>query len=155
MATEILRFGGETGGMAGPLRVSSTLEIPESELQWRFSRSSGPGGQGVNTTDSRAQLRWDIEASQALSDEQRARLLTRLAHRLTAGVLQVTASQQRSQLQNRDAAQRRLAEIVAAALAPPPRARRATKPTRGSVERRIAGKRRRSDIKRLRRNKDE
>ena len=138
--------------MTGPLRVNASVVIPDQELQWRFSRSSGPGGQGVNTTDSRAQLRWDTAASTALSPEQRSRLVARLGTRLTDGVLQISASEQRSQLQNRDAAERRLVEIVAAALAPPPRARRATRPTRGSVERRIAGKRRRSDVKRLRRD---
>jgi ribosome-associated protein len=106
----------------------------------------------VNTTDSRVQLRWDVGASAAVTDEQRNRLLGRLGTRLIAGVLQVSASEQRSQLQNRDAAERRLVEIVGAALAPPARARRATRPTRGSVERRIAGKRRRSDVKRLRRD---
>jgi ribosome-associated protein len=141
--------------MAGPLRVNSSLEIPEGELQWRFSRSSGPGGQSVNTTDSRVQLRWDVGTSPALSDEQRSRLLARLRARLTGGVLQISASEQRSQAQNRDAAERRLVAVVGAALAPPPRARRATKPTRGSVERRIAGKRRRSDIKRLRRDTED
>ena len=138
--------------MAGPLRVNGSVVIPENELQWRFSRSSGPGGQGVNTTDSRAQLRWDIAGSTAVSAEQRSRLLGRLSTRLTDGVLQISASEQRSQLQNRDAAERRLVDLVAAALAPPPRSRRATRPTRGSVERRIAGKRRRSDVKKLRRD---
>lgn len=138
--------------MAGPLRVNGSVLIPEAELQWRFSRSSGPGGQGVNTTASRAQLRWDITASAALSADQRNRLLHRLGARLTNGVLQISASEQRSQLQNRDAAEHRLVEIVAAALAPPPRNRRATRPTRGSQERRIAGKKRRSDLKRLRRD---
>jgi ribosome-associated protein len=138
--------------MAGPLRVNGSVVIPEHELQWRFSRSSGPGGQGVNTTDSRAQLRWDVATSSALSGDQRSRVLSRLHNRLTEGVLQISASEQRSQLQNRDAAERRLVQIVSSALAPPPRTRRATRPTRGSVERRIAGKRRRSDIKRLRRD---
>jgi ribosome-associated protein len=138
--------------MAGPLRVNGSVVIPEHELQWRFSRSSGPGGQGVNTTDSRAQLRWDITGSAAVTEEQRLRLLGRLGTRLTDGVLQISASEQRSQLQNRDAAERRLVDLVAGALAPPPRSRRATRPTRGSVERRIAGKRRRSDVKRLRRD---
>jgi ribosome-associated protein len=138
--------------MAGPLRVNGSVVIPEHELQWRFSRSSGPGGQGVNTTDSRAQLRWDVANSSAISHDQRSRLLARLSNRLTNGVLQISASEQRSQLQNRDAAERRLVEIVGSALAPPPRTRHATRPTRGSVERRIAGKRRRSDVKRLRRD---
>jgi ribosome-associated protein len=134
-----------------PLRVTGSLLIPAEELEWRFSRASGPGGQGVNTTDSRVQLRWDVTASRALTEPQRARLLGRLATRLVDGAVQVTAAETRSQRQNREAAQRRLAENVAAALAPPPRRRRATKPTRGSVERRIEGKRRRSDVKRLRR----
>ena len=138
--------------MAGPLRVNGSVVIPEQELQWRFSRSSGPGGQGVNTTDSRVQLRWDVTVSTALTPEQRTLLLNRLGTRLTDGVLQISASEQRSQLQNRDAAEQRLVAIVGAALAPPPRARRATRPTRGSIERRIAGKRRRSDVKRLRRD---
>ena len=138
--------------MAGPLQVNGAVTIPEAELQWRFSRSSGPGGQSVNTTDSRAQLRWDVAASTALTADQRVRVMQRLGARLIDGVLQVSSSEQRSQLQNRDAAERRLVEIVAAALAPPPRARRATKPTRGSTERRIAGKKRRSDIKKLRRD---
>ena len=137
--------------MAGPLQVNGSVTIPEAELQWRFSRSSGPGGQSVNTTDSRAQLRWDVAASTALTADQRVRAMQRLGARLIDGVLQVSSSEQRSQLQNRDTAERRLVEIVAAALAPPPRARRATKPTRGSTERRIAGKKRRSDIKKLRR----
>ena len=141
--------------MTGPLRVNGSLLIPEAELQWRFSRSSGPGGQGVNTTDSRVQLRWDVATSSALTEDQRSRLLPRLAGRLINGSLQISASEQRSQLQNRDAAERRLVEIVAAALAPPPRARRATRPTRGSQERRIAGKKRRSDVKRLRRDTSE
>jgi len=140
------------GAMAGPLRVNGSVVIPEQELQWRFSRSSGPGGQGVNTTDSRVQLRWDVTVSTALTPEQRTLLLNRLGTRLTDGVLQISASEQRSQLQNRDAAEQRLVAIVGAALAPPPRARRATRPTRGSIERRIAGKRRRSDVKRLRRD---
>jgi ribosome-associated protein len=141
--------------MAGPLRVDDTVTIPEVELKWRFSRSSGPGGQGVNTTDSRVQVRWDVAASVGLSPEQRERILHRLGPRLLDGVLQITASEQRSQRQNREAAERRLARIVAEALAPPPRARRATRATRGSQERRIAQKKRRGDLKRLRRDTSE
>jgi ribosome-associated protein len=97
-------------------------------------------------------LRWDVANSSALTQDQRSRLLHRLGARLINGVLQISASEQRSQLQNRDAAERRLVDIIGAALAPPPRARRATRPTRGSQERRIAGKKRRSDVKRLRRD---
>lgn len=137
--------------MRGALHVKGTVVIPAAELTWRFSRSSGPGGQGVNTTDSRVELLFDVVRSTALSPSQRARAVERLAGRLVGGVLSVTASEHRSQLRNREAAQRRLAQELAAAIAPPPRARRATKATRGSVERRIAGKKRRAETKRLRR----
>lgn len=136
--------------MADPLRVNESVSIPEGELDWRFSRSSGPGGQGVNTTDSRVQVRWDVAASVALTDQQRERVLERLGPRLVDGVLQIAVSEQRSQRQNREVARERLARIVAGALAPPPRARRATRATRGSQERRIAQKKRRGRIKRLR-----
>jgi ribosome-associated protein len=125
--------------------------IPESELAWRFSRSSGPGGQGVNTTDSRVELSYDIARSTALNDSQRARALERLESRLVDGTLTIVASEQRSQLRNREAAEERLAETIAAAIAPPPRPRRPTRATKASVERRIAEKKRRGQTKRLRR----
>jgi ribosome-associated protein len=129
--------------------------IPEHELRWRFSRSSGPGGQSVNTTDSRVELSWDVARSKVLGPVQRTRALERLRGRLVDGVLTVSASRQRSQLQNREDAQTRLAELVRKALASPPRTRRATAPTRGSVERRIASKKRRSETKRRRRTLDD
>lgn len=138
----------------GPLTLSGSVTIPEAELAWRFSRSSGPGGQGVNTTDSRVELVFDVAGSRSLSPALRARALTRLGPRLTDGVLVVTSSTHRSQLRNREEAQRRMAAVLSEAIAPPPRARRATKPTRGSVDRRIAGKRRRSEVKRMRRPDD-
>ncbi len=128
--------------------------IPETELTWRFSRSSGPGGQGVNTTDSRVELVFDVASSRSLSPTLRARAISRLGPRLSDGVLVVTASEHRSQLRNREEALRRMAAILSEAIAPPPRARRATKPTRGSVDRRIASKRRRSEVKRMRRPDD-
>jgi ribosome-associated protein len=138
--------------MPGDLQVTSSVLIPEAELSWRFSRSSGPGGQGVNTTDSRVELLWDVAATSALGPTLKARALERLADRLVEGtVLSVTASEQRSQYQNRLAAERRLVDAVAAAIAPPPRPRRPTRPTRGSVDRRIAEKKRRGETKRLRR----
>ena len=137
--------------MPGPLEVSPSVTIPETELSWRFSRSSGPGGQGVNTTDSRVELLFDVSASAALSPIQRARALERLAGRLIDGVLAVTASEHRSQLRNRQAAERRLVAELAAAIAPPRRARRPTRATKASVERRIAQKKRRANVKRLRR----
>lgn len=127
------------------------LVIPEAELSWRFSRSSGPGGQGVNTTDSRVELSWDLVGSDALSPGLKARAVERLAGRLVGGVLTIAASEHRSQLRNREAAEARLASVVGAAVAPPPRVRRETKPTRGSVERRIAEKKRRGQVKRGRR----
>ncbi|WP_314456896.1 alternative ribosome rescue aminoacyl-tRNA hydrolase ArfB, partial [uncultured Microbacterium sp.] len=117
----------------GPgVRVAAHLVIPESELSWRFSRSSGPGGQGVNTADSRVELMWDAAGSAVLSRTQRERLVDKLGARLVDGVLTIAASEHRAQLRNRDAARERLATIVGGALRPPAPARRATKPTRGS-----------------------
>ena len=133
------------------LQVDSTITIPESELSWRFSRSSGPGGQGVNTADSRAELVWDAAASAVLSPLQRERLLERLSGRLVDGVLTIAASEHRAQLRNRDAARARLAAIVADALRPPSPTRRPTKPGRGAKERRLKAKKQRTDVKRLRR----
>jgi ribosome-associated protein len=133
------------------LEVSPALTIPASELSWRFSRSSGPGGQHVNTSDSRAELSWNIAASAALSDGQRLMLLARLGQRLTAGVITVTASERRSQLRNREIALAKLADLVAEGLAPGAPARRATKPTRGSTRRRLAAKEQRAQTKRQRR----
>jgi len=98
--------------------------IPERELGWRFSRSGGPGGQGVNTTDSRVELLFDVAASTTLTEQQRARVLQRLSNRLVDGVLTVVASEYRSQLRNREAARARLAAMLRAALAPDPPARR-------------------------------
>ncbi|WP_025133917.1 alternative ribosome rescue aminoacyl-tRNA hydrolase ArfB [Leucobacter sp. PH1c] len=133
------------------LEIGRGIVIPETELRWRFSRSSGPGGQHVNTSDSRVELSWDIRASAAVDDAQRARLLERLGGRVHAGVITVAASERRSQLRNRQAAQDRLVGLIAAALAPDGPARRATKPTRGSQRRRLDAKRRRSDTKQQRR----
>ncbi|MBB3157439.1 ribosome-associated protein [Microbacterium proteolyticum] len=136
----------------GPgVRVTAALVIPAAELSWRFSRSSGPGGQGVNTADSRVELMWDAGASAVLSRAQRERLVDRLGPRLIDGVLTIAASEHRAQLRNRDAARERLAAIVAEAVRPPAPPRRATRPTRGSKERRLQAKQRRTDVKRLRR----
>jgi ribosome-associated protein len=133
------------------LRIGSGVTIPESELSWRFSRSSGPGGQGVNTADSRVELVWDAAHSAALSPVQRQRVLERLSGRLVDGVLTIAASEHRAQVRNRDAARARLVDLLAKALLPPSPPRRATKPTRGSKERRLDAKKRRTDVKRLRR----
>jgi ribosome-associated protein len=132
------------------LEVSGALTIPASELSWRFSRSSGPGGKHVNTSDSRVELSWNIADSAALSDGQRMLLATRLGRRLNSGVITVTAAERRSQLRNREIALAKLAELVADGLAPAAAPRRPTKPTRGSDRRRLASKQQRSATKRQR-----
>ncbi len=136
--------------MSSSVRVRS-LSIPRAELGWRFSRSSGPGGQSVNTADSRVELSFDVERSTALPEPLRRRALERLADRLVDGVLTVSAQEHRSQLANRRAAERRLVETLDEALAPPPRPRRPTRPTRASIRRRLDDKQRRSRTKSLRR----
>ena len=125
--------------------------IPPAELSWRFSRSPGPGGQSVNTADSRVELSFDLAATSALPPALKERAMRALAGRLVGGVLTVTASEHRSQLRNRQAAANRLATILTDATAPPPAQRRATRPSRAAQERRLAAKRRRSEVKRLRR----
>jgi ribosome-associated protein len=133
------------------IRVNDRLTIPAAELGWRFSRSGGPGGQGVNTTDSRVELTWDLLGSDLLPPMMRDRAVQRLGHRLVNGVLTVVASENRSQLRNREAAMARLGALVAGAIAPPPRTRKPTRPSRGAVERRIAEKKRRGQTKQNRR----
>ena len=123
------------------------LVVPAAELVERFSRSSGPGGQGVNTTDSRVELSWDVAQSAALGEVQRARVLERLDARLTDGVLTIAASEHRSQLQNRNAARARLTALLSDALAPPSPARRPTRPSRAAQQRRVDAKRQRSAVK--------
>jgi ribosome-associated protein len=127
------------------------LVIPDAELTWRFSRSGGPGGQGVNTTDSRAELSWDLDRSAAIPEHLKARIRDRLANRLVDGMLTIAASEHRAQLRNREAAEARLGALLAEAVQPPPPPRRPTRPSRGAKERRIADKKRRGEIKRLRR----
>jgi ribosome-associated protein len=137
--------------MTEPLAVNSRLTIPDGELAWRFSRSSGPGGQSVNTTDSRVELSYDVARSPSLGPTARARALDRLAGRLVDGVITVVAEEHRSQLRNRQAARGRLAELLREATAPPPPPRRATKPSRAARQRRLDGKRKDATTKRLRR----
>ncbi len=127
------------------------LVVPSAELVERFSRSSGPGGQGVNTTDSRVELRWDVAHSAALSEQQRAQLLDRLSGRLVEGVMTIAASEHRSQLQNRQAARARLTALLRDALEPPSPKRRPTRPSRAAQQRRVDAKRRRSEVKVTRR----
>lgn len=142
--------------MSDGLRINDQVVIPRSELSFRFSRSSGPGGQGVNTTDSRVELTFDLAHSPSVSDHLKARAARLLGARIAAdGTLTVVASEQRSQLQNRAAAEQRLVRLLADVFAPPPPPRRKTKPSRSSVEKRISQKKRRGETKRLRRSTDE
>jgi ribosome-associated protein len=133
------------------LRVTDRLLIPAAELRERFSRSSGPGGQGVNTTDSRVELSFDLAASPSLPEPLRVRALDRLAGRLVDGVLTIAASEHRAQLANREAARERMTALLREAVAAPPKARRPTRPSRGAKERRLAEKKRQSQRKRDRR----
>jgi ribosome-associated protein len=135
--------------MTGPLQVLPGFVVPEADLSWRFSRSSGPGGQHVNTSDSRAEL--SVDVASVVPEHLRDRALAHLASRLNDGVLTVAASDHRSQLQNRQSAAERMAQLLREAVAPPPPPRRPTKPTKGSKERRLQVKRQRSDLKRSRR----
>jgi ribosome-associated protein len=137
--------------LPGPLTVRPGVVVPGNELRWRFSHASGPGGQSVNTSDTRVELSLDIATSTAFSPLQRDRALDRLATRLVDGVITVTASEHRSQLRNREAAMLRLAELLRRAIAPPAPPRRSTAPTRASVRRRLDAKSRRGALKRERR----
>jgi len=125
----------------------SRFHLPDRELTWRFSRSSGPGGQHVNTTDTRVELSWTPATSDALTESQKGVIIHRLRQRLVDGTITVVSSQYRSQHRNREAAKVRLEELVAAVLVPR-KQRRATKPSRASVERRLASKKKRSRTKR-------
>ncbi|MFG2653273.1 alternative ribosome rescue aminoacyl-tRNA hydrolase ArfB [Streptomyces sp. NPDC048436] len=136
------------GRMSGPYVIRGSVSLPESELMWRFSRSSGPGGQHVNTSDSQVELRFDLANTEALPPVWKERALERLASRLVGGVVSVRASEHRSQWRNREMAATRLASLLAEATAPPPRPRRATKIPRGINERRLREKKQRSQTKR-------
>ena len=133
------------------LQLIPGVVIPAAELRWRFSRSSGPGGQNVNTTDSRVELLFDLAATPSLPPHLQTRALRRLEGRLVEGCVVIASSEHRSQWQNRVAAQRRLVELLQEAIKPPPPPRRATKPTRGSVQRRLAAKKQRGAVKQQRR----
>ncbi|WP_030210121.1 alternative ribosome rescue aminoacyl-tRNA hydrolase ArfB [Streptomyces sp. NRRL S-87] len=140
--------------MSGPHVIRGSVVLPEAELQWRFSRSSGPGGQHVNTSDSAAEVLFDLAATEALPEVWKRRALERLASRLTGGVIAVRASEHRSQWRNREMALVRLASLLAEATAPPPKPRRATKIPRGINERRLREKKARSETKRGRSGRD-
>ena len=135
------------------LRIGRSIVVPDRELSERFSRSSGPGGQGVNTTDSRVELSYDVARSPSLPETTRARMLARLEGRLVDGVVTVTASEHRTQLANRRAARERLTDLLIGAAAPPPPKRRPTKPSRAANQRRLDAKKRRSETKQRRRGR--
>ncbi len=143
---------GDNRGVLGDLRVDRSVTIPASELAWRFSHSGGPGGQGVNTSDSKAELRFDLAATGSMPQHLKARALERLSDRLVDGAVVVTASHHRSQLDNRRAALTKLAMILAEAIAPAPPKRRPTRPSAAAMTRRIESKRRRGQLKRQRRD---
>jgi ribosome-associated protein len=129
------------------LFVTHNLTIPFSELKWAFARSSGPGGQSVNTSDTKVILTWELEDSSALSPFLKARA----RERLPSTTITLTVQRHRSQLRNRDEAMEKLVAVVRAAITPPPQQRRPTRPNRGAKEERLAGKKRRSEIKEGRR----
>jgi ribosome-associated protein len=135
------------------LRLGRSVVVPDRELSERFSRSSGPGGQGVNTTDSRVELSFDVARSPSLPETTRARMLARLESRLVDGVVTVTASEHRAQLANRRAARERMTALLTEAAAPPPRKRRPTTPSRAAKQRRLEAKKRRSETKQSRRGR--
>jgi ribosome-associated protein len=136
------------------LVITPRLTIPAAELSVAFARSGGPGGQNVNKVSSKVDLRWNPRTSAAVSEADRAWLLTRLGNRLTAdGTLIVISTLTRDQLQNRDDAEQKMVALIRTALARP-KVRRPTKPTRGSKERRISEKKRRGDVKRGRQGGD-
>lgn len=140
--------------MADDLPIDRRHVIPASELEERATRSSGPGGQGVNTTDSAVELRWQFEDSVALSEAEKARVRDNLGTRITDdGVFILRASEQRSQHRNRAAARERLREMIATAIKPPKR-RKKTRPSRAAKRRRLEEKRHRGEVKRLRKPPD-
>ena len=139
--------------MVQDLVVNERLIISARDLRWRFSRSSGPGGQGVNTTDSRVELVLDVENCSGLGPFRRARLVEHFETRLVEGCLRVVVAEERSQWQNRQKALHRMAELLREGLQPPPRARKSTRPGRGAVKRRLDTKKKRGDLKRQRRSR--
>ncbi|MFF2526527.1 alternative ribosome rescue aminoacyl-tRNA hydrolase ArfB [Streptomyces liangshanensis] len=141
--------------MSGPSYViRGSVSLPEAELMWRFSRSSGPGGQHVNTSDSQVELRFDLAKTEALPPVWKERALERLESRLVNGVITVRSSEHRSQWRNRETAAVRLTALLAEATAPPPRARRKGKIPRGLNERRLREKKQRAETKRGRTGRD-
>lgn len=138
------------GRPIGDLHVTAAVVIPAAELRWRFSRSAGPGGQNVNKVETAVELGFDLDGSSAIGPFQKLRLLERLGSRCVGGCLRVAVSEHRSQSQNRQLALQRLADLLREGLKPPPKLRKPTKPTRGSVQRRVDAKKQRSQVKQAR-----
>ena len=138
------------GRPIGDLHVNAAVVIPAAELQWRFSRSSGPGGQNVNKVETAVELGFDLEGTGAIGPFQKQRLLERLGSRCVAGCLRVAVSEHRSQYQNRHLAMQRLGDLLREGLKPPPKLRKPTKPTRGAVKRRVDAKKQKSQVKQAR-----
>jgi ribosome-associated protein len=141
--------------MTDVIEIRPGFAVATDELSWRFSRSSGPGGQSVNTSDSRVSLSFDVARASSVPDHLRPRLVTALSPRLTDGVLTVHCDTERSQLMNRRKAQARLVELLFNASAPPPKKRRPTRPSAGATADRLKGKKLRGEVKRLRTNKSD
>ncbi len=135
------------------LTINSYLVIPSKELKWRFSKSSGPGGQGVNKTDSRVELVFDIKGSSAIAPFYKLRLLKQLRSRISNDCLHIIAKEKRSQYQNRQLARTRLVSLLQEGLQSPPKTRKTTKPTLSSQKRRLASKKIRSELKKTRQRK--
>ncbi|MCW2886885.1 MAG: peptide chain release factor 1 [Streptosporangiaceae bacterium] len=140
--------------MSSPVHVRGSITIPVTELQWRFTRASGPGGQNVNKVSTAVELSFDLAASTAIPEPLKLRALERLSSRLIDGVVTIRAEEHRSQWRNRQAALARLADLMRAATGPLPKSRRPTKPSRGMNERRLDSKRRRSTTKQMRSRPD-
>jgi ribosome-associated protein len=141
------------GRPIGDLHVSAAVVIPAAELQWRFSRSSGPGGQNVNKVETAVELGFDLEGTSAIGPFQKQRLLERLGSRCVAGWLRVAVSDHRSQYQNRQLALARLGDLLREGLRPPPKLRKPTKPTRGAMKRRVEEKKQRGQVKQARQSR--
>jgi ribosome-associated protein len=139
----------------GDLNINARVVVPQSELTYRASRASGPGGQNVNKTESAVELTFDLAHTPALSEDERRRAMARLASYLDGdGVLHLESQSERSQLRNREEVTRRFAQLLREALVPP-KPRRKTRPTRSSVEQRLQSKKRTGEIKRQRQTRDD